>query len=359
MDPVQRRQGRPRRAAWGVAALVAVLALLLLLAAGTTGLGQVGELASLGALRLLWGRQQLPWSRVHAEFRRSLAAGGLPDAAWLLQQPDWPVSFTAAVQRGQPGSAALLVHYGWAKSFSAAIDDTMTHQAYQGNAVVAYEEALQLDSSAAAAMSPPALGRALVCPMLLLQHAADFAAGLQDVEARRAAAAAHRSLMLTHLAFIQGESARTAVVRAWALLAAAAEAFGWQWGPDSGWLSLAQHGEQLLGEQWWQPLPGQQPCTEEWNLLRLLYQPARSGNPCVAERLESGQLGSPSWPQHLRAAAYGNSSAAEVALTAGELAFVEYNEPSLRLSSVGFLVVSEADPLCHATTPAAELPCDC
>lgn len=97
---------------------------------------------------------------------------------------------------------------------------------------------------------------------------------------------------------------------------------------------MAAEAQLQFGEAWWQPAAGQQQCWEEWGALRSLYRPVGDGvpsrpqreewelgdspKPSVAELLETGALGD--WVQHLASAAYNESSAADVALVAGELA---------------------------------------
>ncbi|KAI7837422.1 hypothetical protein COHA_008734 [Chlorella ohadii] len=114
---------------------------------------------------------------------------------------------------------------------------------------------------------------------------------------------------------------------------AAAGTLGWDWGHFS---NVTQDAQQRFGAAWWQPFGGQQACWEHWGALRPLYQRGGNGTwarprpergwrlggsaqrPSTAELLESGALGG--WVQHLAAAAYEESSAADVALVAGQLA---------------------------------------
>ncbi|PSC73817.1 KRAB-A domain-containing 2-like [Micractinium conductrix] len=136
-----------------------------------------------------------------------------------------------------------------------------------------------------------------------------------------------------------GDKAAAAVLMAAALQAAeaavdaGAAALGWQWQHVAAATAAAR---QQLGSGWRQPLGGRAACTDEFGLLRLLYEAVPPGPSSTNEKLgvdppgsvvawlESEQLGT-SWTEWVAerppySRGFRPSSLADVSMAAGELA---------------------------------------
>ena len=303
------------------------------------------------------------WSEDHATFRRQL--GSAPDAAWLLQQPNIGAAILAAAE-GTGGRQLLEV---WAAAWRQAVRRE-NWDAVRGFRDLFREMAEKLAQerkllgggrrrAAAAAAAADQLRRQLACLLQLLQHAADFAARWAQLQqgwqqplpgsgaggppqvAHVAADAghAHTFLLVSHsiLSATPGSPEKPDVVALQAVqfaVLAAAGTLGWNWGH---YTNVTRDAHQRFGAAWWQPSAGQQACWEHWGTLRPMYQRGGVGvwgrqqpsqrwwqqgggapRPSTAELLQSSALGG--WVQHLAAAAYEESSAADVALVAGQLA---------------------------------------
>lgn len=92
-----------------------------------------------------------------------------------------------------------------------------------------------------------------------------------------AAAEGHRSLLQVYALLSAGgpQLEPEALLAAEAAVDAGAAAFGWDWAAFANIIAAAR---ERLGERWLQPaLEGQALCTDEFNLLRLLYDRSSSG----------------------------------------------------------------------------------
>ncbi len=304
------------------------------------------------------------WSEDYAAFRRQL--GSAPDAAWLVQQPNMSAALLAAAA----GTGSRQLREVWVAAWRQAVRRD-NWEAVRGFRDLFREMAEKLAQerkllgggrrrAAAAAAAAEQLRRQLACQLQLLQLAADFAArwaqlqqgwqhplpgssgaGAQPQVTDVAADAghAHSYLLVAHsiLSTTAGSAGKPDIIALQAVQFAvlgAAGTLGWNWGH---YTNVTQEAQQRFGAAWWQPSAGQRACWEHWGTLRPLYQRGGVGiwgrkppkqrwwqlgrgeqQPGIAELLETGALGG--WVQHLAAAAYEESSAAEVALVAGQLA---------------------------------------
>ncbi|PSC72618.1 Flowering Locus T [Micractinium conductrix] len=192
---------------------------------------------------------------------------------------------------------------------------------------------------------PPELRRGFHARALAAAHHLGLPVAAHWVEvhageaAARAQLAAHMALQ-AHLgstssalaAAAEASDEAMAVLRIAAALRAAeaavdagAAALGWQWQHAAAATSAVR---QQLGSEWRQPLSGHAACTDEFGLLRLLYEAAKGNGSVppgsVAEWLESNRMGG-DWVKELAAQPpYSHSSRpgslADVSMAAGELA---------------------------------------
>ena len=299
------------------------------------------------------------WAVAAAVFKRQLARAQATDAAaWL------DTLGSARGSHATPTRAAAAAVDSWHDALQHALnDDELALLGTDVQPAPCSVQSPQGDVAAAAHWLP--------CKLLLLQH---VVAHLEDnlppllthrptereappptaLAARTPLAAATRAHLaayvaqLAHLrsgasplaaAAAAGDKAAAAVLMAAALQAAeaavdaGAAALGWQWQHVAAATAAAR---QQLGSGWRQPLGGRAACTDEFGLLRLLYEAVPPGPSSTNEKLgvdppgsvvawlESEQLGT-SWTEWVAerppySRGFRPSSLADVSMAAGELA---------------------------------------